>query len=210
MCPRFNVKPLLPGLRCLIFLLACSGPLAAWADAAIYSFVDERGSINLSNDPDDVRYEVLIAAASPQAAVGAGPATRPNRALHYDEMVNRTASQYRIDAALLRAVIAAESGYNPNAVSRRGAGGLMQLMPATARRFGVANVFDPAENVRGGTRYLVELLRLFDNDLMLALAAYNAGEASVLKYGKRIPPYRETTEYVSRVVGFYQQYRLSN
>lgn len=201
--------------RCFLVSLACLGATAAWPDSGIYAYVDDRGSINLSNDPDDVRYELFIAPAAVPDTVKdsrAGKADRMGRADRwtlYGDLVSRTAEQYRIDAALVRAVINAESGYNPNAVSRRGAGGLMQLMPATAKRFGVANVFDPAENVRGGTRYLVELLKLFDNDLRLALAAYNAGEASVLKYGKRIPPYRETTEYVSKVVAFYQQYRLS-
>jgi len=90
-----------------------------------------------------------------------------------------------------------------------GAAGLMQLMPETARRYGVADVFDPAENVRAGAQYLRHLLKLFDNDLQLALAAYNAGEAAVIKYGKRIPPYRETAAYVPLVVSNYRKNRLS-
>jgi soluble lytic murein transglycosylase-like protein len=109
---------------------------------------------------------------------------------------------------LLHAVISVESGYNARAVSKRGAAGLMQLMPETARRFGVADVFDPADNVRAGAQYLIALLKLFDNDLRLALAAYNAGEGAVIKYGRRIPPYRETAAYVPRVVGFYEKFRL--
>ena len=196
-------------LPSLLLLLTLGSSPAAGADAGIYVFVDDHGAINLSNDPDDARYQVLVASAPP-AAAGTAVVAQDNRAwLQYRDLIQASAARFQLDPALLRAVINAESGYNPNAVSRRGAGGLMQLMPMTARRLGVANVFDPAENVVGGARYLVELLQLFDNDLQLALAAYNAGEAAVLKYGRRIPPYRETTEYVSKVVAFYRQYRSS-
>ena len=196
-------------LPSLLLLLTLGSSPAAGADAGIYVFVDDHGAINLSNDPDDARYQVLVAPA-PSATAGTAMVAQDNRAwLQYRDLIQASAARFQLDPALLRAVINAESGYNPNAVSRRGAGGLMQLMPMTARRLGVANVFDPAENVVGGARYLVELLKLFDNDLQLALAAYNAGEAAVLKYGRRIPPYRETTEYVSKVVAFYRQYRSS-
>lgn len=195
----------LPALLLLSF--RCS-PVAG-ADAGIYAFVDDHGAINLSNEPDDARYQVLVAPA-PSDPTGSAVVSQDNGAwLQYRDLIQKSAARFQLDPALLRAVINAESGYNPNAVSRRGAGGLMQLMPTTARRLGVANVFDPAENVVGGARYLVELLKLFDNDLQLALAAYNAGEGAVLKYGRRIPPYRETTEYVSKVVAFYRQYRAS-
>jgi soluble lytic murein transglycosylase-like protein len=125
----------------------------------------------------------------------------------YGAVVAQLAARYGIEAALLHAVIAVESGYNARAVSPRGAAGLMQLMPQTARRYGVADVFDPVDNVRAGARYLADLLKLFDNDLTLALAAYNAGEGAVLKHGRRIPPYRETTAYVPRVLEFYHRLR---
>jgi len=120
--------------------------------------------------------------------------------------VARIAAQYRLDPALLHAVISAESSYNPWAVSPKGAMGLMQLMPGTANRFGVGNPYDPISNMQGGARYLRWLLDHF-NDTRLAVAAYNAGEGAVQKYGNQIPPYSETRTYVTRVLGFYDQYK---
>lgn len=200
-------------LRIGLALLALCSPLACPADPGIYAFVDAEERIHLSNVPGDDRYQVLI--APPVAAEQRteqrtqAAAANPGNRQRYGAVIEQIASRVGIDAALLHAVIAVESGYDANAVSGRGAGGLMQLMPATARRYGVANVFDPAENVRGGAQYLAELLKLFDNDLQLALAAYNAGEAAVLKYGGRIPPFRETTAYVPKVVGIYRRHQWS-
>jgi len=194
---------LLPVLLLVLSAGCCTGVLA---EEGIYAFVDDSGAINLSNDPDDRRYELLVAAPPPSKAT-TNVSPDANAWLRYRDVILESATRYRIDAALLRAVINAESAYDPKAVSRRGAAGLMQLMPATARRLGVSNVFDPVENIRGGTRYLGELMQRFDNDLNLTLAAYNAGEGAVLKYGRRIPPYRETAEYVAKVVGYYRQYR---
>lgn len=196
-------------LPLLLALATAGGSARVLAGQAIYGFVDEAGGINLSNEPDDGRYQMLVDA--PALALEGVPATEgPPDArawLRYRDVVLESARRFRIDPALLRAVIRAESGYDHKAVSRRGAAGLMQLMPATARRLGVADVFNPAQNVQGGARYLVELMTRFDNDLHLALAAYNAGEGAVLKYGRRIPPYPETTDYVARVVGYYRSYR---
>jgi len=192
----------------LAFLALCS-PLLCLADAAIYSRVDSEGRIHLSNVPGDERFRLLV--GQPAGAPNENP-RRPDveeREQPYAALIARAADRVGIDAALLHAVIAVESGYDARAVSRRGAAGLMQLMPDTARRFGVSDVFDPAENVRGGAQYLSELLKMFENDLRLALAAYNAGEAAVLKYGRRIPPYRETTAYVPKVVRAYRRYRWS-
>jgi soluble lytic murein transglycosylase-like protein len=192
-------------LRISLAVLALCSPLACPADPGIYAFVDAEKGIHLSNVPGDGRYRVLIA---PLVAAGEKPQARSahsgNRQ-RYGTVIEQMAGRVGIDAALLHAVIAVESGYDANAVSARGAGGLMQLMPATAKRYGVADVFDPAENVRGGAQYLAELLALFENDLQLALAAYNAGESAVLKYGKRIPPYRETAAYVPKVVNIYRK-----
>jgi soluble lytic murein transglycosylase-like protein len=106
-------------------------------------------------------------------------------------------------------VITAESAYDPDAVSSAGAVGLMQLMPGTAQRYGVANRRDPVANVAGGTRYLRDLLEMFDQNLVLAIAAYNAGENAVLEYGRRIPPYKETETYVRRVLKYYNDYKKS-
>ena len=106
-------------------------------------------------------------------------------------------------------MISVESSYNPKAVSNKGAAGLMQLMPGTAKRYGVADAFDPAQKLRGGANYLRDLLKLFDSDVSLALAAFNAGEDAVMKHGNRIPPYRETLRYVPKVLDYYQRYRAA-
>ena len=119
------------------------------------------------------------------------------------------ANRHRLEPALMHAVISAESAYNPTAVSSAGAQGLMQLMPATAERFGVSNPFDPVANMQGGARYLRFLLDEFKS-VNLAIAAYNAGEGAVQRYGNKIPPYEETRTYVSRVLQFYNHYRQNN
>jgi soluble lytic murein transglycosylase-like protein len=129
----------------------------------------------------------------------------PQGNMPFHELVNGAAEANGVDGRLLHAVITAESNYNPRAVSPKGAGGLMQLMPQTARRYGVSNVFDPVQNIQGGARYLADLLRLFNNDLVLAVAAYNAGEGAVIQHGKKVPPFRETVNYVSKVMGLYRQ-----
>ena len=120
--------------------------------------------------------------------------------LDLNSLVRRTASQLDVEPELIDAVIRQESGYDPYAVSHKGAKGLMQLMPATARRFGVKDVFDPAENVQGGVKYLRQLLDRYEGDRRLALAAYNAGEGAVDRFGG-VPPYRETQDYVDRIIG---------
>lgn len=123
------------------------------------------------------------------------------------ELVEATAKRYDVDPLLVHSVIQVESNYNPYAVSAKGAQGLMQLMPATARRFGVKNSFNVKENIEGGVRYLKYLDSLFPNDRRLTIAAYNAGEGAVWKYGNNIPPYRETKQYVERVGSRYGRAR---
>lgn len=127
-----------------------------------------------------------------------------NRKVGLSYLIHTTAVRHQIDEQLLHAVIKTESGYNPSAVSRAGAVGLMQLMPDTARRFGVSNRIDPVQNVNGGTRYLKFLLRRYNGNVPLSVAAYNAGEKAVDKYGG-IPPYRETQGYVASVMASYQR-----
>lgn len=128
----------------------------------------------------------------------------------YDRMVDKIALTYGLESALLHAVISVESRYSPKAVSKAGAIGLMQLMPGTAKRYGVVDPLDPMQNLRGGARYLRYLLKKYNNDRNLALAAYNAGEASVAKYGNQIPPYPETMNYVPRVMKYYQKYLVKS
>lgn len=122
-----------------------------------------------------------------------------------DALLVEAGLRHGVDPMLLYAVMHQESAFHPRAISPKGARGLMQLMPGTAQRFGVTNIFDPRQNIEGGTRYLRFLLNLFDDDVALALAGYNAGEGAVLRYGGRIPPYRETREYVRRIT---ERYRL--
>jgi soluble lytic murein transglycosylase-like protein len=125
----------------------------------------------------------------------------------FGQFIQSAATRFHVDADLISSVIAIESNFNPKAVSRRNARGLMQLIPGTANRLGVRNVFDPAENIDAGTRYLGELLHRYDNDLILALAAYNAGPERVQKYG-RVPPFPETMSYVRKVKHTYDQRKL--
>ncbi|WP_230411877.1 transglycosylase SLT domain-containing protein [Denitromonas iodatirespirans] len=180
--------------------LLCAPPGAS-ADT-LYSFVDEHGVMHFSDSPaSDPRYRRI--AGAPQAAASAGkPQPRPAPTALRPH-IEHAARQTGLDPALIQAVAQVESAFNPNAQSPKGALGLMQLMPATAERYGVTNPLDPATNLLGGARYLSDLLRLFNDDLELALAAYNAGENAVMKYDKQIPPYRETRAYVPRVLARY-------
>ncbi len=123
----------------------------------------------------------------------------------YDGIISSTASQFGVDRALVKAMVQVESSYNPNAVSKKGAYGLMQLMPDTARRYGVKDRGSPAENLQGGVRYLKDLLEMFDQNTRLAVAAYNAGEQNVIRYNG-VPPYRETINYVKKVTTLRQIY----
>jgi soluble lytic murein transglycosylase-like protein len=193
----------------LLGLLLCR---PGWAD--IYVYTDADGAVSLSNMPTDDRYTVLVAAV-PQAVPAAPvdrarePAPASARKARYDRVVEEVSRAYGLESALLHAVIAVESSYNPKAVSNKGAAGLMQLMPGTAKRYGVTDAFDPEQNVRGGANYLRDLLKLFDSDVSLALAAFNAGENAVMKHGNRIPPYRETLRYVPRVLDHYERLRAA-
>lgn len=121
----------------------------------------------------------------------------------YDELIRQSSARHGVDPNLIIAVMRQESGFKARAVSYKGATGLMQLMPATARRFGVTNIYDPAQNIEGGTRYMRFLLDKFNGDVKLALAGYNAGEGAVIKYGTAIPPYRETRNYVRAISARY-------
>jgi soluble lytic murein transglycosylase-like protein len=153
-----------------------------------------------------IRYSFLETcyACAPNPGVNFGN-VRLNTAA-YEAEVRAAAREYGVDEAIVRAIIHAESAFNPNALSRVGAQGLMQLMPATAQRFGVGNPFDPVQNIRGGVKYLSWLLKRFDGNLTLAAAGYNAGEGAVDRY-KGVPPYKETQRYVQRVGVLADRYR---
>lgn len=125
----------------------------------------------------------------------------------FHDIIRAAADRYGVDADLIHCVIAIESNFNPKAVSPKNARGLMQLMPQTAARFGVGNIFDPRENIEAGTRYLKDMLARYNNDLTLALAAYNAGPERVEQYGRHVPPYSETIKYVQRISRSYAKYK---
>ena len=178
--------------------------------ANIYAYTASDGTVSLSNVPADDRYTILIQVPDGGAAPAGNPPSSIAKKADYDAVVETVARTHGLESALLHAVISVESRYRPDAVSRKGAAGLMQLMPVVARHYGVSDPFDPLQNLHGGARYLRYLLTAYDNDVSLALAAYNAGETAVAKYGNRIPPYRETVKYVPRVLGFYRKYRAES
>jgi soluble lytic murein transglycosylase-like protein len=197
----------------IAMLAAITGSFPALAD--IYSFRDENGVLNFTNiRPNDAHYKVRVAYKEPKPVFrptavsynynnGNDPVTLPPR---LDALVDQIAGDYAVDKALVQAVIHAESAFNARAISPKGASGLMQLMPETAERYGVRDIFDPEQNIMGGVHYLRDLLETFGNNLQLALAAYNAGENSVLRYGG-IPPFPETINYVNRVLKLHDAYR---
>ena len=190
-------------MRSALFSLLLLGGLQL-ASADIYVFTDENGITSFSNVPVDERYLLLISSELDEAP--ADPVINPHmlaKSISYDPIIEKAASTSNVEAALLRAVIVVESGFDEHAESHRGAQGLMQLMPETARLYGVSNAFDPSENVNAGARYLRELIDRYENDLELALAAYNAGEEAVERYGRKIPPFNETRRYVPKVLKIY-------
>lgn len=179
--------------------------LASAASAEIYMYRDKNGSLHFSNAPARPGYRQFLSDLPPTRRVRVSTAADRARRRAFDPIIRDAANRYRIDSALIKAVIHAESDFVPYAVSPKGALGLMQLMPATARRHGVWRVFDPRENVEGGVRYLRWLLDRYAGNVHLALAAYNAGEGAVDRYGG-IPPYRETRNYLDRVLEYRQSY----
>ncbi len=178
------------------------------AEANIYSFKDENGVTHFTNMPHlDRRYKLVYRIPTtgnlrPNAWSPGGPSSIEISRLI--PIINDAARINGVDPRLIHAVIRAESGYNANAVSPKGAIGLMQLIPATAQRYGVQDIYDPVQNVSGGVRYLRDLLNMFNGNLELAIAGYNAGENAVVRAGNRIPPYPETRAYVPKVMSFYR------
>jgi hypothetical protein len=188
-------------MRFLSFLLvSCALATPAWAQ--IYTWRDPSGTLVVSNKPRPGEGHMTTYAVPGASAYRATqPPQVTEKARRYDAIIDEYARVHGVSADLVRAVIQAESAFNPNAVSPKGAMGLMQLMPATARELGVRNPFHPEENIRGGVSYLAQLLARYSHDVRLALAAYNAGPANVERYGHTVPPFRETREYVRKVTG---------
>lgn len=200
--------------KCVLGLAGMAlAAIAASAPAEVYKWVDENGIVNLSNvaPPTDHNFQVLnfpCYASDPKCRSVSWEKVPLNRVAFRDEI--RAAAEYNaVEESLIRAIIHAESAYQPDARSPKGAQGLMQLMPATAQALRVSDPFDPALNIRGGTRYLSDLLLEFDGDITRAAAAYNAGPQAVHQYGG-VPPYAETREYVRRVEILYRRYQQAS
>ena len=173
--------------------------LSAPAHAQIFSWTDANGHVVLSNVRGTAKTQLTSYAVPKATGIRVTRAAAAERARAYDTLITEHSKTHGVRADLVRAVMQVESGFNPLARSPKGAMGLMQLMPSTAKQFGVRNAFNPAENVRAGVAYLRELLDRYSNNEELALAAYNAGPGAVDKHGQNVPPYRETQSYVANI-----------
>jgi soluble lytic murein transglycosylase-like protein len=189
----------------ILLTSACSQHLA-FAD--IYKYVDDEGVERYTDAPTDRRYKIFMRDIKKDRKLRTNfhLASCNRNPEEFDPIIKNLAMEYGVDRSLVKAVIHAESGYNPNAVSTKGAQGLMQLMPKTAQSLKVCNTFDPKDNIRGGIKYLRFLLDTFRGDVTLALAAYNAGLARVSQYGG-VPPYTETRNYISKVLSYQKSYQ---
>ncbi len=201
-------------LRFALIIVMLTAVAAPPARADIYSYRDENGVLNFTNiRPNDGRYKVRVAYkqpkhhyAAPVKPVVYNNDLRPQTlSPRLETIVNNVSQFFSVDKSLVQAVIHAESDFDPHAVSPKGALGLMQLMPETAQRYGVHDIFDPEQNIIGGVHYLSDLLETFDQNIRLAVAAYNAGKNAVLRYGG-VPPFPETERYVNKVMQLNSHY----
>lgn len=175
------------------------------SSADIYKYVSSDGTVHFTDKRVHKRYKRVIKSKKRKSKSRIAYKSLKKNKEKYSPLILAIASDNKMDPKLLHAIIRAESAYDPNAVSRAGAVGLMQLMPATAKRYGVTDRRNPNQNIKGGTRYLKDLLKMFGSNLKLAIAAYNAGENAVIKYRHSIPPYPETQKYVKTVMAYYQK-----
>ena len=188
-------------LLAVVFVFVFSASVYVHAD--IYMYIDADGVMHFTNAPteSDRDYRVYIRERSSYRSSGS---YSPNK---FDDLISVASKQYDVDSRLVKAIIKAESDFNPKAVSKKGAMGLMQIMPQNFEHLDIEDPFDPQENIMGGTRYFKYLYDRFDGKLALSLAAYNAGPTAVDNYNKTIPPYRETEQYVKRVLTYYRSYK---
>lgn len=186
------------GICSALILVATAAP-SVLADGEIYRYVGSNGTIYMTNVPSDQKFAPVMGKRTYHASVSDQ---------ELEGAVARYAQEYHLSPALLMAVMKAESDFNPTVISKAGAVGLMQLIPETAIRHGVRNLYDTRENIAGGARHLRYLLDRFHGNIRLALAAYNAGERKVDRY-RQIPPFKETRTYVKKVMGFYRDFRTS-
>jgi len=196
----------------LLMFVICVTFIAPTAYADIYKYTDKRGRVILTDTPKNSQYVKLVKTWKGWVPLKTGSIRyknlEKNRKKH-SGTIDYMANRYKLPKSLIHAVITAESAYDSDAVSRAGAVGLMQLMPGTARRYGVKNRRNPYQNISAGTQYLRDLLVLYNNNLRLVLAAYNAGEGAVKKYNNTVPPYKETQNYVKKVIAYYHKYKQS-
>lgn len=183
----------------VLVVLLCS---SSFVSADIYKRIGVNGRVYYTDRPEKGAGYRLIIRTPPKTYMRDLKFLTGNK-LKFKEMIAKAAAKHQMDPKLLHAVIQAESAYNPHAVSSAGAVGLMQLMPDTARRYGVSDRHNAEQNIDGGTRYLKDLLAMFNSNLKLAVAGYNAGEGAVMKYNYSVPPYRETQNYVQHVLKLY-------
>ena len=197
------VRRLVPALA---LVLAVAAPTAS---ADVWKFVDRNGVVHLSDRPMGPGSELLVRGKKRIKNRSAGRRGHINydkeNEKRFTRLIDQVAREMSLDRNLVHAVVRVESAYDPYAVSRAGAVGLMQLMPETAKRYGVRDSRNPTQNVRAGVLHLRNLIQQF-NDVVLALAAYNAGEQAVIEYGYKVPPYPETQSYVRKVLAFYRKY----
>lgn len=186
-----------------VFLLLCL--ISSPCPADIYKYTDPEGVIHLTNMPTEHNIPYVLVMKEKRVIL-----KLKGDISTYDDLINQASERYRIDSALVKAVIKAESNFNHRAVSPVGARGLMQLMPATAATLQVKDSFHPETNIDGGVRYLRYLMNMFNGNLPLVLAAYNAGENAVMRHNNRIPPYPETQTYVKRVMNYFNGYSKGN
>ncbi|MBL8373786.1 lytic transglycosylase domain-containing protein [Accumulibacter sp.] len=209
-----------------VILMLGLGLVSASACANIYGYIDEQGAAHFATEKIDARYQLFLRGKQfdPSEVTSIGP-VKPELARYlsqhpnlkkFEPLLKVASDEFSVEPALLKAVMAAESGFNPGAISPKGAIGLMQVMPATAERYGLQGdrnksieqkLADPETNIRLGARYLRDLSRRFPNQQELVLASYNAGEGAVQQYKNQIPPYPETRNYVQLVTQFYQLYQ---